>query len=498
MCYACGFRSNRPGRGFCYRCAASKAESFGASNGGQKLVGPGATVAASAASTPPAANGVAIHTPSPPSPSTSTSSSSSSAAAAASSADAAKAIRARIQSLEAARVALASCTGCIAECERLDHDIAAAKASLSAYLPVEVAVKGTLGTAIIARAAVTKAEGRVAKLETQIAALVELYDAASAELESSRAKLADAEAATAKAASVALPPEHYWSAVSSDPGPFWSAFKAVISQRCPGLPQGLVGQLDAATKAFEAALTPIFVQPTAANIGAGQQPGAGPPVAAIVSPVLASNGGGNPHGADGVAQNDPAGGSGNGAGALSGLVNPVLAPRGLREPRELPMQDQGNPTAAQQAEAAAAAAQQQAEQLLQQQAQKQQIQLQQQQAAAATAAAAAEAALAQQQTDQARQQQAQQQQLQLQQQQAATAAAAAANAAAEAASGVPVDGAGNDASVDHELVDVAGSGNATNDPMGGGAADGVANKRGIEAVSTAKSIAAKAKARSAP
>ncbi len=297
-------------------------------------------------------------------------------------------------------------------------------------------------------------------MEAQISALVELHDAAAAELESSRTKLAEAEAATASAASVALPPEHYWSAVSADPGVFWTAFKAVISQRCPGMPEGLVGQLDAATKAFEAALTPMFARPANATIEAGQAPAAGSPQAPPAPPMPEGNGSGNQPTAPAAVPTDVANGGGNGTGVLTGSPSPVLAPHGNLEPREFPMQEHQHAAAVQQAAAAAATAQQRAEHVRQQQAQ-------------------------------------QQQQLLLQQQKAAAAAAAA---AAEAASVVPVDGGGNGSLVDPELGD--GTSNHSdanaNDSMGGGAADGVANKRSFDAVTAAKAIAAKAKAKSAP
>ncbi len=323
-----------------------------------------------------------------------------------------------------------------------------------------------------ARAAVSKAESKVAKLEAQISALVELHDAATAELVSSRSKLAEAEAATAKAASVALPPEHYWAALSADPGPFWSAFKAVIMQKCPGMPDGVLGHLDEATKAFEAALTPIFVR--------------GAPAQTLNQGML-------PKADDSSTPNPPGnGGLQSPNGPLSGVAaNPVLAPRGVGEPREVAMQT--NADAEQQAAAAAAIA---GQQQLQQQAQLEQQQ--QAQSAAAAAEAAAAAALQQEQAAAAAQQAAA---AALAQQQAAAAAAAAEAAIASAAShaaGVPVADEGADGADPARNGSGSRGRGAENDPMGGGAADGVANKRNIDAVQAAKCIAAKAKAKSAP
>ncbi len=340
--------------------------------------------------------------------------------------------------------------------------------SLSAYLPVEVAVKGTLGNAVLARAALTKAEGKVAKLEAQIATLVELHEAASAELEASRTKLAEAEAATARAASVALPPEHDWTAVSSDPGPFWAAFTAVIAQRCPGMPEGVLGQLDAATKAFESALTPIFVHATSSSSPSACPNGAAVPPPVPAAPVAANTNSGGHQPPNNQGDSNP----GDGGGPLSAAGNLALAPHGGRgEPKEVPMQDQTSPAAA----AAAATAAEHEE--------------------AAKQAAAAAAAIAQQQAAAAAAAAAQLQQQQMQQQ----AAAAAAAAAALAANGVPVDGNRNAADDDHELGGGGGGpvDGGTNDSMGGGAADGIANKRNFDAVGTAKAIAARAKAKPA-
>ncbi len=157
--------------------------------------------------------------------------------------------------------------------------------------PLRWRLKGPLGTATQARAAVTKSGAKVARLEVQLTNAVEQHDAAMAELAASRAKLAEAEAATARAASVALPPEHYLAAVATDPGPFWSAFKSVIVQRCPGLPSDFIGQLDNVTKAFEAVIEPISL---ATGSAAAQQPAAGilpqgPPGATTPTPQPAAD-----------------------------------------------------------------------------------------------------------------------------------------------------------------------------------------------------------------
>ncbi len=378
--------------------------------------------------------------------------------------DAAKGIKLRIASLENARAALAACQGCAAERERLDQDIAAARSALAVHLPVEVAVKTTLGPAQQARAAVTKAEAKVAKIEAQLTALVEQHEAAAAELEASRAKLAEAEAATARAASVALPAEHFLSAVAADPGSFWAAFKAAILQRCPGLQQEVFGQLDIATKAFEAAIVPVFTH--------------SPPTAAPQQQAAAAA---------------------NAGGPLFNPPPPILAPHNAAEPREEVMAE-----AAHRAAAATAAA------------------------AAATGAgptgpnpmaqpASAEDAIAQAVAIQQQHHAAHiQQPLQPQMSSAAVVAAAAAEvsralqAASAAAVATPVtdpnigaalnaaDGSAGDGQGKNGGGGVGGAGHnsdVSSDPMGGDAADNILNKRGYSAVSDAKTIVAKAKAK---
>ncbi len=243
MCYPCGFKANRHYRSFCYRCAEPRSVScnpgaMASANGAAVQGSLATTTTTDAAPVPPQIN----------------------------SADAAKSIRQRIASLESAKNALATSQGCEAQKQQIDQGIAAARDELAVHLPVEVAVKTTLAPVQQARAAVAKAESKVSKLEGQLAALVEQHAAAAAELETSRSKLAEAETATAKAASVALPPQHYLSAVASDPGPFWAAFKTVILQRCPGFSNDDWGQLDAATRAFEAALAPVFSHPSASTV----------------------------------------------------------------------------------------------------------------------------------------------------------------------------------------------------------------------------------------
>ncbi len=372
-------------------------------------------------------------------PSTSTSTSTTPTA---SGADAIKNIKQRIASLEAARTALAGAQDCNDEKERIEQGITAARAALAVHLPVEVAVKTTIGPAQQARAAVSKAEAKLAKIEAQISALVDQHNAAAAELESSRARLAEAEAATAKAASSALPSDHYRSALAADPGAFWTAFKAVILQRCPGFSQETVGQLDAATKAFEAAVTPVFAQGAAMGLQSV-------PIAAAASV----------------------------GGPLSNPPPPVLAPHNVAAPLEVAMAEGTPPTAP--AVGAPTSAEDVIAQAMAGQAHQPQQPQPQPPAACAAAAAAAAAEITR-----------------VLQAASAVAAATPVGNVAAGPNGSPLSGATGDAHDDqHGGGGVGNDSAAVNDPMGGGAADNLANKRSSDAVASAKNIAAKAKAR---
>ncbi len=424
-CVHCNFRTNRHARSHCYRCAVSRSFSMLAKSNAASTaidIGGGAPqAAASLQSTPSSTSSPAAGPPQP----------------APVGPEAAKAIRQRITALEAARGALAACAGCEADRGRIEQDLAAARMSLAAHLPVEVAVKCTLGTATQARAAVAKAEAKVARLELQLTGIVEQYEGAVAELSASRSRLAEAEAATAKAASVALPPEHYLAAVATDPGPFWTAFKSVIIQKCPGLPAEFLGQLDNVTKAFEAVIEPIFhpVNTQADDAAAAARASSVLPPTAT-SPMDAAQ-------TRAETQGQPA------PVAPPQLLSAPAAPTSAEDAIAWQRQHAGGqpalPTAQEQSLAPTSTP-------------------------SASAADAARAILA------------------------ATAAAAAA----------PVDGAPLDRDDVGGVLHSGGGGapnvpGPTNDSMGGGAADGIVNKRGIaEVAATARAIAAKAKAKSTP
>ncbi len=431
MCFPCGFKANRHYRGFCYRCAEPRSASCGPAS-------PTTADAAGAQGTPGTAVAMDTTPTAPP----------------ISSAEAAKSIKQRIASLESAKSALAASHGCEAEKLRIEQGINAAREELAVHLPVEVAVKTTLAPVQQARAAVAKAETKVAKLESQLASLVEQHTAASTELEASRSKLAEAEAATAKAASAALPAQHYLSAVASDPGPFWAAFKTVILQRCPNVSRDAWGHLDAATRAFEAALTPVFSQPAAA---------AAPTQLAGTTAAQCT---GRP---------------------LSNPLPPALAPRGQMPVREVSVDGAALPGAADPTAAALAAAgpgmplvnvqptsaDGAIEAMVQAMAGPPSHEQQPSPPPAASAAAAAAAA-----SDVSRALQ-------------AASAAAAATTLSDDTNSIP----GNVEQARSGGAD--GDGGLPNDPMGGGASDAITNKRSFEALRSAREIVAKAKAKAA-
>ncbi len=198
----------------------------------------------------------------------------------------AKALRAKLERLKAAKVALGGAAACADTASRIDDDIASAQAQLGACLPVEVAVKGTIAPAAQARQAVGRSEAKLAKLEGHIAALMAAHDVATAELADNRAKLVEAEAATARAAAVALPRSDIDAALASDPAAVWAALMGYIKVRVPGMPAAFVAQLGAATDAFQAACAQLPAAPAAGAAAPAQPTADQPPPAAPQQPAL--------------------------------------------------------------------------------------------------------------------------------------------------------------------------------------------------------------------
>ncbi len=212
----------------------------------------------------------------------------------------AKTLRAKLERLRSAKAALGGDAACESAGKQLDAEIAGAQSQLAACLPVEVAVKGTIAPAAQARQAVVRSEAKLAKLEGHIAALMAAHDQATAELADNRAKLVEAEAATARAAAVALPRSDVDALLANDPGAVWSALVSFIKARVPGMPAEFVAHLGAATDAFQSACSqlPAAPHPSAAAAadaplvqrgpvqpgGAASAPTSGSPLPALLVP----------------------------------------------------------------------------------------------------------------------------------------------------------------------------------------------------------------------
>ncbi len=275
QCALCLFKSNRYERAFCYRCTAPRHESFGAPSRAaaatpQSLTGGTPTVLAPGGGTRPLpsyATVAAAHLHSSPSDAAAAGAqvgvgaTVAPAAPAQSPHESARQLRATIDRLQAARGALAGDAGCEETARQLDEQIAAARGQLAACLPVEVAVKGTIGPAAQARQAVVKAEAKLARLEQQVTSAVAAYDVAASELAACRVTLQAAEAATARAAAAALPRSEVERVLASDPGAVWAAMVAFIKARVTGMPPEFVAHLGAATDAFQAACAQLPADP---------------------------------------------------------------------------------------------------------------------------------------------------------------------------------------------------------------------------------------------
>ncbi len=283
LCGNCGFGSNRYERQFCYRCTAPRCEyldqaraSALAASSAAVLARPPIATTSSSSCSPSVGTGVvptamptyaAVAAAAAAGTSASTSSSPSSPSAPSPSPptpspqELAKSLRAKLDKLRAAKAALVGDSSCDDAARRIDEDISTASSQLAACLPVEVAVKGTIGTTASARQAVLRSEAKVARLEAQVTAIIGSYDLAVAELADNRAKLLEAETATARAAAIALPRSDVEAILTSDPGAVWAALMSFIQARVPGMPQPFIAHLDAATAAFHTACSQLPAAP---------------------------------------------------------------------------------------------------------------------------------------------------------------------------------------------------------------------------------------------
>ncbi len=247
---SCGFASNRHARLFCYRCTQPRADSFPAASGG------GAASPTLSSPTTPATSlrpGQSPSSSAPPPPGQEH----------ASPQDKIKALKAKLELLKSARALYEGNAECATQLRKCDDDIADTQTQLSSVVPVEVAVKSTIAPAPQARAALQKAETKLARLEAHVVGAVAAYDAAAAEVDDCRQKLAAAEAATARAAASSLPHSDLVAAMARDPAAAWEAMLSSIEVRTPGMPEGLLQHLRATTTALKQLCALLPVEPTA-------------------------------------------------------------------------------------------------------------------------------------------------------------------------------------------------------------------------------------------
>ncbi len=412
----------------------------------------------------------------------------------------------------------------------LETQIQGVRNQLAAAQPLEVALRGTLGAVSTARQALSRAEQKATKLEAQVVAAVTAYEAAATEVHSCQKALADAEAATARTAGGRVDTKIR---LGAHPGAALAVLSEAAAARCvvgaPGVDLNLAARVQAAFSEVQAvcrllpADIPPLWQPGAPSAEAGTK--GMPPTSASGEPSEqhmgeGASGGiaGSPHGGA------PSGGSPADIGAVSSDQAVQAAhqhhhqllvhqQRQLQQRQQLQPQHQIHhvPLPFDSAEDAIAWAQQQAAQQHHLQLQSNQLAAQAHQQAAAVQAARMDASQTMAATGPT-----------------PTAAAPALVTNAEVGNGLtpPADAIGHASSPtlqagisdadaaraatvpvaprdDAELVDggPCNIGDGTpprDDSMGGGAAEGVVNKRtAAEAVDTARSIAAKAKARAA-
>jgi hypothetical protein len=389
--------------------------------------------------------------------------------------EAAKALKSQLERLTSAKAAIAgdSTLGHIAA--GLEHQIQSIRAQLSAVQPLEVALRGTLGAVASARQALTRAEQKASKLEAQLVAALAAYDGASAEVQVCQKALADAEAATARTAGGRFDPRLL---IGGHPGAALAILSEAAAARCVvgagGVDAGLAARVQAAFAEVQnvCRLLPADVPaaPSTTTLGGATEgvSSAGAHAAGTPAEVPGSEA------------------TSGGAGQPRGGAPPAADPSAAAGPIQA-TSDQGN--------------QQQQQLLVQQQAAQQLAHVQ-----AVELAQHAQATL-----DQAAQ-------CTVHQQAEAAAAAAAATATPVADSNLDLRDPG--AAVQQASVASGGAGVGAqvgagagappsggavvvvptvppprDDCMGGGANEGVANKRNAGAIESARVVAAKAKAR---
>ncbi len=158
-----------------------------------------------------------------------------------------KALKGQLDKLLAAKAQVASdpLLGHVAA--GLEAQIQGVRSQLSCAQPLEVALRGTLGAVASARQALSKAEQKTAKLETQVVAAVAAYEAAASEMQACQKALADAEAATARTAGGRFDPRLL---MGSHPGAALAILSEAAASRCivgtAGVDAGLAERVHAA------------------------------------------------------------------------------------------------------------------------------------------------------------------------------------------------------------------------------------------------------------
>ncbi len=355
----------------------------------------------------------------------------------------------------------------------LEQQIQGIRNQLVAVQPLEVALRGTLGAVASARQALTRAEQKAAKLEAQVVAALAAYDGAAAEVQSCQKALADAEAATARTAGGRFDPRLL---IGGHPGAALAILSEAAAARCvigtAGVDASLAARVQAAFNEVQ----------NVCRLLPAEVPAPPPP-----SPPAGMAGGGISAAAHaaGAPPEVPMGEAASGGAGQPRGSTPLVAPNAAADPThgnqdltDQQLQFQQQAEAQKQAQAQQLLAQQQA---AHQQAQLQAAELARQHAQAALEAAAVAASAA---TDS-----------QLDSQAAEPAKQPEVGANGEAATGAH-DGSGAMAAhVDGGVTSDPVAKPARDDCMGGGAADGVANKRNAAAIESARAVAAKAKAR---
>ncbi len=351
-CAICGFGTNRWAREHCFKCAAPKIASFQTAAGAAgTLGGVGTQPLAAAPPSPAGASGTAAAITSTTTQTTTGALSyaqvavgQQQAAPAAAGPHAAagggpphpvspaapaptgggpeqvKLLKDKVELLVAARTSLAANPHCAEALAGIDAQIMRARAQLSEALPLEVALRGTLGAVAQARNAVQRAEARTQKAEQQVATAVEAYETAAAELQVCRRQLAEAEAATARTAGGHLDPRSFF---GDHPGAAWAALQAAAAAvRCvpgtTGLTPELVARVEAAFREMQSVCSllgaePPLVQQHPQPQGARQEPHPQRPATDATGAMA------------GVAQQQPAGQQGGEDAAGGALLQPSSA-----------------------------------------------------------------------------------------------------------------------------------------------------------------------------